>query len=165
MNQFSDRFGLQTFIHPTAVIGECVNIWHFSVVLADVTIGHNVSIGTGCEIGRGTTIGDFTRIGHGVFLPPNSKIGSNVFIGPSVTMTDDRRPVVNNHNYHAEPPVIQDDVSIGAGCVILPGVTIFKGARIGAGSVVTRDVPPNSLVYGEKATVRVENDYAKMGDM
>lgn len=154
MNHFSDRFGTRTFIDPSAEIGECVNIWHFTVVLANVVIGHDVSIGTGCEIGRGSKIGNGTRIGHGVFLPPNSIIGDNVFIGPSVTMTDDRYPVVNNHNYEAKPPVIEDDVSIGAGCVILPGVTLHKGARIGAGSVVTRDVPSNALVYGHRAVER-----------
>lgn len=147
------------FIDPRAKIGKNVKIWHFTVVLADVVIGDNVSIGSGCEIGRGSKICDGARIGHGVFLPPNSFVGKNVFIGPSVTMSDDRYPEVNNSNYKAEPPIIQDEVSIGAGCTILPGVTIFKGARVGAGSVVTKDVPSNALVYGERAIERIKKEF------
>lgn len=150
-----NHFDTTIDIHPSAIIGNGTKIWRFTTILEGVAIGNDVNIGTHCEIGRGSIIGHDTRIGHGVFLPPNSRIGNGVFIGPGTIMTDDRAPVVNNPNYHAQPPVIEDDVSIGAGCVILPGVTIHKGARIGAGSVVTRDVPSNSLVYGERAIERI----------
>lgn len=146
------------FIDPSARLGENVNVWHFTAVLAGVAIGDNVNIGSGCEIGRGSIIGSGSRIGHGVFLPPNSFIGRNVFIGPNSVFTDDKRPVVNNPSYDANPPVIHDHVSIGAGCVILPGVTIYSGAMIGAGSVVTRDVPSNSLVYGDRAVERMRKE-------
>lgn len=154
MNHYSPN----AFIDPTAILGENVKVWHFSVILAGVAIGHDVSIGSGCEIGRGSIIGKGTRIGHGVFLPPNSIIGENVFIGPSTTFTDDKHPVVNNPDYEAQPPHVYDHVSIGAGCVILPGVKIYSGAMIGAGSVVTKDVPSNSLVYGERAVERMRKE-------
>lgn len=146
------------FIDPSARLGQGVKVWHFSVVLAGVAIGDNVSIGSLCEIGRGSIIGKGTRIGNGVFIPPNTMIGENVFIAPHVCMCDDKNPRANNGDYTANPPVIYDNVSIGAGCVILPGVTIYEGARIGAGSVVTRDVPSNSLVYGERAIERPSKD-------
>lgn len=122
--------------------------------MAGVAIGDNVNIGSLCEIGRGSFIGENTRIGNGVFIPPNTMIGKNVFIAPHVCMCDDKNPRVNNHDYNAQPPVIGDNVSIGAGSVILPGVTIHKGARIGAGSVVTRDVASNALIYGQRALER-----------
>ena len=129
-------------------------MWQFASVLAACVLGNNVSIGAGAEIGRGTRIGDNSRIGSGVFLPSNSIVGHDCFIGPRVCATDDRYPRVNNSEYKAQPPVIEDYASVGAGCTILPGVRIGKKAMIGAGSVVTRDVPAGGKVYGEKAKLR-----------
>lgn len=145
------------FIDNRAEIGVDTKVWWFAVVLADVKIGNNCSIGSHCEIGRGSVIGDGSRLGNGVFLPPNSVIGERVFIGPGVVFTDDRYPIVNNPNYFAQPPLVEDDVSIGAGAVILPGVRIGKGTMIGAGAVVTRDVPPKSLLRGEPARLKACN--------
>lgn len=136
-------------IHPSASIGIGTKVWHFTVILADVVIGNNCNIGSCCEIGRGTKIGDETRIGFGTFLPPNSVVGSRVFIAPGVTCCDDRYPQVNNKHYDAEPPIIGNFVSIGAGVVLLPGVKIGEGALIGAGSVVTHDVPAGATLRGE----------------
>ena len=72
-------------------------------------------------------------------------------LAENVTMTDDKYPVVNNKHYDAQPPIIEDDVSIGAGAIILPGVRIGAGAMIAAGAVVTRDVRPGGLVKGMPA--------------
>ena len=138
------------------IIGVRSVIWHFVTILSDVVIGDDVSIGSHTEIGRGSRIGDRTRISAMVFLPSHSTIGNDVFIGPGVIFTDDRYPRVlkSGEHYKAEPPVIEDDANIGAGSVILPGVRIGRGALIGAGSVVTRDVPPMTLVRGDKARQR-----------
>lgn len=140
-------------IDPTAKIGTGTRVWHFTVILADVVIGEDCNIGSCCEIGRGTKIGNRSRIGFGTFLPPNSRIGDDVFIAPGVTCCDDRYPQVNNHNYLAYPPVIEDHASIGAGVVLLPGVRIGQGSMIGAGSVVTKDVPPGTILRGEPARI------------
>jgi UDP-2-acetamido-3-amino-2,3-dideoxy-glucuronate N-acetyltransferase len=131
-----------------------VTVWQFASVLQDVVLGDNVSIGAGAEIGRGTVVGKDSRIGSGVFLPPNSVIGSYVFIGPRSVFTDDRNPSVNNPNYLAEPPRVKDHARIGAGCVVLPGVSIGINAMIGAGSIVVENVPDGGKVYGEKAKLR-----------
>jgi len=152
MNQFSN--GAFNFIDRSATIGKGTEVWHFAVVLADCVIGANVSIGAGAEIGRGSRIGDNSRIGSGVFLPSNSIVGHDCFIGPRVCATDDRYPRVNNAEYEAEPPTFSDYCSVGAGCTILPGVKIGIKAIVGAGSVVTRDVPAGGKVYGEKAKLR-----------
>lgn len=142
------------FIDPSATIGEGTVVWHWAVVLADVVIGRNCSVGACAEVGRGSVIGHRTRISHGVFLPSYSQLGDDVFIGPNVTCTDDRYPRAGNTDYRPLPPVIEDGASIGAGAVLLPGVRIGAGALIGAGAVVTRDVIPGQMVRGEPARVR-----------
>lgn len=152
MSQFSNH---GAFIDPTAVIGNDTHLWHFSVVLAGVIVGHHCNVGSRVEIGRGSTIGNYVRISSGVFLPSNSIIEDEVFIAPNCTFTDDRHPRAGNtQTYHAEPPYLERGCSIGAGSVILPGVRIGTGAMIGAGSIVTRDVPAHAHVRGEPARVK-----------
>lgn len=146
------------YISPFATLGKGTRVWHFAVILDNVTIGDNCSIGSHVEIGKGCTIGSRTRIGKGVFLPPNSWIGEDVFIGPNVTFTDDKYPMVNNPDYNAQPPVIEYRAAIGAGAVILPGVHISAGAMVGAGAVVTRDVPAGKCVRGEPATIHLRKE-------
>ena len=139
------------FVSETAKIGQRVKIWHFAVILDGVVIGDDVSIGSGSEIGRDSLIGSGTRIGAHCFLPSGSIVGKNVFLGPGVICTDDKYPVVNNPAYNAQPPVIEDWASIGAGAILLPGVRIASRALIGAGSVVCHDVGHHQIVCGEPA--------------
>ncbi len=139
------------FIDATVVIGEGTRIWHFAVILADVVIGENTNIGSHVEIGHGCKIGNRVRISHGVFLPPNSVVEDDVFLAPGVLASDDRYPRANNPDYHAQPPHFEQGCSVGIGSVILPGVRIGAGAMIGAGSIVTKDVPPKGHVRGEPA--------------
>lgn len=153
MNQFSDTNAFN-FVDKTAQLGSDVKVWHFAVILADVVVGDNVSVGSRTEIGRGSTIGNGTRISSGVFLPSNSVIGKNCFIAPNVTFTDDRYPRAGNDAYYAQPPILEDGCSVGAGSVILPGIRIGAGAMVGAGSVVTKDVPPQGHVRGEPARTK-----------
>lgn len=141
------------FIDPSARIGADSKVWHFAVVMPCVYIGDECSIGSRAEIGRGSIIRNRSRISSGVFLPPFSEIGFGVFIGPNTTFTDDRYPAAGNKNYKAEPPIVEDGASIGAGCVILPGVRIGARSLIGAGSVVTKDVPPDTTLRGDPATI------------
>ena len=152
MNQFTN--GAFNFIDQTAVLGAGTTCWHYCVVLADVVIGENCSIGSHAEIGHGTRIGNNTRIGKGVFLPPNSIVGNNVFIAPGVFCADDKHPCSGNLSYVAQPPIIEDHAVIGMCAVLLPGVRIGKLAFIGAGSVVTKDVAPGTKVYGDAAKLR-----------
>lgn len=147
------------FIDESAQIGLNTKIWHFSVILADVVIGAFSSIGSRAEIGRGCRIGSRVRISSGVFLPSRAVIEDEVFIGPNCTFTDDRLPRAGNKDYRAEPPVVKRGASIGAGSVILPGVTIGRKAMIGAGSVITKDVPDGATVRGEPARVRYMTNF------
>jgi UDP-2-acetamido-3-amino-2,3-dideoxy-glucuronate N-acetyltransferase len=142
------------FIDPSVKQGKGVVVWHFAVVLANCVLGDGVSIGSGAEIGRGTVIGDHSRISAHVFLPSNTKIGCYCFIGPGVVCTDDKRPRALNKIYLARPPQIEDGASIGAGAVILPGIRIGKNAMVGAGAIVTHDVPDDAVIRSEPARIR-----------
>lgn len=135
-------------IDPTVVMGDGCRIWAFTTIGAGVILGAQCVIGSCCYVGHGSILGDCVHLNHGVFLPNGSRLGHRVFIGPNVTFTDDKHPRVNNPEYHAQPPVIEDDVNIGAGAVILPGVQLGQGCTIGAGAVVTRDVPAGETWTG-----------------
>lgn len=140
-------------IGHTARVNMTSAVWHFAVIGDGAVIEGDCSIGSHAEIGRGSIIGAGSRVGKGSFLPSRSEIGKRVFIGPNVTFCDDKRPRAGNPGYKAEPPIVEDDASIGAGAVILPGVRIGKGALVGAGAVVTKDVPEGSVVLGNPARI------------
>ena len=157
MSSGQHRACIESYLDPSATLGEGSIAWWYSRILQNVRIGNHVSIGGGTEIGRGTVIGDHSRIGANVFLPPNSVIGARVFIGPNVVCTDDLHPRVPSPvdpPYDARPPVIEDDASIGAAAVLLPGVRIGRGARVAAGAIVTKDVPAFTMVVGGPARER-----------
>lgn len=80
-------------------------------------------------------------------IKPGHRIGKGVFIGPLVVLTDDKHPKAG-YLYKPQPPILEDECSLGAGAVILPGVRIGRGAMVGAGAVCTQDVPPFTTVIG-----------------
>lgn len=145
MNKISKK----SLISKDVKLGKNVTIWHFCN-LYGCTIGNNVSIGSFTEIRTGVTIGDGTRIQAHVFIPEGVSIGKNVFIGPNVVFTNDKYPSIRE-GFVPLTTFIEDEVAIGAGAVILPGIRIGKGALIGAGSVVVRDVKEGIVVYGNPA--------------
>lgn len=137
-----------TSVHSTVTFGEDCTVWAFTTIGARVHLGARCVVGSCCYIGRDSVLGDDVHLNHGVFLPNGSVLGHRVFIGPNVTCTDDKHPRVNNPNYVAQPPHIEDDVNIGAGAVLLPGVRLGQGCTIGAGAVVTHDVPSGETWTG-----------------
>ena len=129
-------------------LGEDTKVWHFATICDRTILGKRCVVGTCAWIGKSVVIGDDCHIQHGAFIPNRTLLGDRVFVGPNVTFTDDKWPLANNPHYRAQPPVIENDVSIGAGAIVLPGVRIGAGAMIAAGAVVTKDVEPGTLVRG-----------------
>lgn len=150
-------FAPTAIVDPTATFADdLTQVWHGTRVLQGVRVGKACKVGSGAEIGRGSTLGDRTVVSAGVFLPPNSVVGSRVFIGPNTTFTDDMYPRVHTPGtppYAALPPVLEDDVNIGAGATVLPGVRIGRAACVAAAAVVTEDVPPEMMAIGVPARI------------
>lgn len=145
------------FKHPTAIIesdaiGEGTKIWHFVHVREKVKIGKNCTIGKSVYIDTEVEIGDNVKIENFASLYKGVKVEDEVFIGPAVTFTNDLYPRAflwdeSRIGYTK----IQRGASIGANATVICGVTIGEYALVGAGSVVTKDVPPFGLVYGNPA--------------
>ena len=138
-------------IHPTVDLGADTVVWAYAILLADVVTGPHCSIGAGTQLMRGVRLGESCRIGAQVHLTNRMVLGDRVFVAPFAVFADDRRPRVNNPRYTPAPPIVEDDVAIGVGVVVLPGVRIGRGALVGAGAVVTKDVPPGAVVIGNPA--------------
>ena len=116
-------------------------------------IGTGTKIGAFAEIGRGVKIGENCSIGCGVFIPENVIIEDNVFIGPHAVFTNDKYAPSKGKWRELSPTVVGSGSSIGANSTILPNLTIGHNAKIGAGSVVTKNVPSLAVVVGNPAKI------------
>jgi acetyltransferase-like isoleucine patch superfamily enzyme len=133
-----------------ADIGENTVIRDF-VNLYKCKIGKNCKIAAFVEIQKDVTIGNSCAIEAFAFIPTGVTLEDEVFVGPHVCFTNDKKPKAVNPGWKVIPTVVKKGASIGAGAIIVCGVTIGEGAMVGAGSVVTKDVPPNTLVVGNPA--------------
>lgn len=139
-------------VHHTACLGDGSRIWAWSLLMEGVTLGKACVIGTCVEIGRRAILGDACRLQHGTALCDGAVLGNRVFVGSCVSLADCRYPRLDDKTQEVhEPPVIADDVVIGCNAVICPGVHVGRGAQIGAGAVVTHDVPDGWIVAGVPA--------------
>ena len=149
----NDNIGLHSIVAEDVEIGEGSRIWHHCN-LYGCKIGENTQIGSYTEIKQGAEIGDNCRFQSKIFVPEGTKIGDYVFIGPGVVFLNDKYPSAigaMEDNWELEPVIVEDEVSIGGGVVILPGVKLGYKSLIGAGSVVTKDVPSYGVVQGNPA--------------
>lgn len=147
-----------TFIHstaevePLAVIGNNCKIWRWVHVENYATINNNVMLGQGVHIGPGVYIGSNTRIQDGVSVYRGVRIEQNCFIGPKVVFTNVKYPKINRPAKYFDT-LVKEGAVIGAGAVIVCGITIGSNSFVAAGSVVTKDVPDNVLVVGVPAKI------------
>lgn len=144
------------FIHrladvKTTNIGDNTQIWQFSVVLEKAKIGGNCNINCHCFIENDIVIGNNVTVKSGVYLWDGLRVGNNVFIGPNVTFINDKYPHSKQYPENFLETRIEDNVSIGAGSIIMGGILLGFGCMIGAGSLVTKHIPPKTLWYGNPA--------------
>jgi acetyltransferase-like isoleucine patch superfamily enzyme len=146
------------FVHPAGIcetdqIGSGTRVWAFAHVLAGARIGQHCNICDHVFVENDVIIGDRVTIKCGVAVWDGVRIEHDVFVGPNVTFTNDPFPRSKVHLSELPRTHISHGASLGANCTILPGITIGTKAMVGAGSVVTSDVPPNAIVVGNPAYI------------
>jgi len=147
------------FIHGKAIvesgaqIGAGTQVWAFVHVLPGARIGENCNINDHVFIENEVQIGDRVTIKSGVQIWDGITIEDDVFVGPNATFTNDHFPRSKQYLDQYIPTVIGKGASIGANATLLPGIQVGRQAMVGAGAVVTRDVPPNAVVVGNPACI------------
>lgn len=145
-------------IHPLADvnstdIGSNTRVWQYSVVIAGAKIGSNCNICAHTLVEGDVVIGNNVTVKSGVYLWDGTRIEDDVFIGPNATFTNDPMPRSKVYPETFKGILVQKGASIGANSTILPGITIGPNAMVGAGSVVTKDVPAGAVVVGNPAKI------------
>lgn len=149
------------FVHESAYvddavdIGEGTKIWHFSHIMSQVKIGKNCIFGQNTNVATGVVIGNNVKIQNNVSIYTGIIIEDDVFLGPSCVLTNVSNPrsQVNRHSLY-EKTHIKRGATIGANATIVCGVTLGRYCFIGAGAVVTRNIPDYALVLGNPARQR-----------
>ncbi|VXA79882.1 dTDP-3-amino-3, 6-dideoxy-alpha-D-galactopyranose 3-N-acetyltransferase [Aeromonas salmonicida] len=134
-------------------IGKDTRIWQYSVVLQGAKIGTECNICAHTLIENDVIIGDRVTIKSGVYIWDGITIEDDVFIGPCVAFTNDRHPRSKIYPDEFSKMLIKNGASIGANATLLPGITIGRHAMVGAGAVVTKDVPDYAVVVGNPAKI------------
>jgi acetyltransferase-like isoleucine patch superfamily enzyme len=155
-------------VHPQGIcesdaVGAGTRIWAFAHVLAGARIGADCNICDGVFIENDVVIGDRVTVKCGVQLWDGTRLGDDVFVGPNATFTNDRFPRSKQLPTAFARTHVHDGASIGANATILPGLQIGRRAMVGAGAVVTRDVPPNARVVGNPARIIGYVDDVRLG--
>ncbi len=145
-------------IHPLSDvksknIGKNTYVWQNAIILAGAVIGDNCNINCHTFIENNVVIGDFVTIKSGVYLWDGLQIEDYVFVGPNVSFTNDPRPRSKQYPHLFNNTLIKKKASIGAGAIILGGVTIGEYAMVAAGALITKSVPSRALVLGNPAKV------------
>lgn len=149
----------EPFIHSHAlvddgaVIGARTRVWAFAHVLPGARIGEDCNICDGVFVENDVVVGDRVTIKCGVQLWDGVRLDSDVFVGPNATFTNDPFPRSREYLEQVPTTTVKRGASIGANATILPGITIGERAMVGAGSVVTKDVPADAVVVGNPAKV------------
>jgi acetyltransferase-like isoleucine patch superfamily enzyme len=160
-----DAIPVPPFVSPLAVVDESsslaagVKVWHFSQIREGVVLGENCIVSKDVYIGPGVKIGANSKIQNAVQIHDPTEIQDGVFLGPNVIITNDKVPrasgrdgsALNSSEWHKVGTTVKEGASIGAGSTIISPCVIGSWSLIGAGSVVTKNVPDHAMVYGNPA--------------
>ncbi len=142
-----------TVIYAGNKIGKNFQTGHSAMIREENEIGNDVSIGTQSIVEHNVKIGNRVRIHSGAFIPEYTTLEDDCWIGPKVCFTNAPHPKAPRAKEYLKGPIVKKHAKIGANSIILPGVTIGVNSLVGAGSVVTKDVPANKVVAGNPAVV------------
>ena len=162
-----------SFIHPSANVDPRASVGEGSRLWINVQVRENVSIGRDCIVSKdvyidcNVVIGDRCKVQNSVSIYNGVTVGDDVFIGPNAAFTNDKVPRAFNSDWRITPTRIENGASIGANATIVCGITIGEYAMVAAGSVVTKDVPPYTLVMGNpaRAYARIDRDGNKLEEI
>ena len=146
-------------VHPSVIIGKGSSIWNHCQVREGAQLGENCILGKDVYVDFGVKVGDNVKVQNGAMLYHGLTIESGVFIGPGVIFTNDKRPRAINPDgslktdadWEVGQTRVHYGAAIGAGAIILPGLVVGEFAMVGAGALVTRDIPAHGLVLGNPA--------------
>ena len=141
-------------VDKTAIIGEGTRVWNFVHVRENAEIGKECVLADYVYVGRGVKIGNSVKLENRATVYEGVTIEDKVFVGPHVTFTNDLIPRSFSTDWKIHPTLVKEGASIGAGTVIVCGISIGEYALIGAGSVVTENMPSHALAYGNSARIR-----------
>jgi UDP-2-acetamido-3-amino-2,3-dideoxy-glucuronate N-acetyltransferase len=158
----------QVFVHPTAIvdatqIGEGTRIWAYTHVMREASVGAHCNVGEHCFIESGAVVGNHVTIKNGNMIWEGVRLADGVFVGPQVVFTNDLYPrsprLSQARKRYADrrwlkTTVVEQGATLGAGAVILAGITVGEFCMVGAGALVTRSLPPYALAVGSPARVR-----------
>ena len=146
------------FVHPRGLcesdeVGPGTRVWAFAHVLAGASIGRDCNICDGAFIENGVSIGDRVTVKNQVMIFEGVHVGDDVFLGPGVIFTNDLRPRahIKRHGAELHRTRVHEGATLGAGVVVVCGLTIGQHAFVGAGAIVARDVPAHGFVLGNPA--------------
>lgn len=147
-----------SFVHGTAIIdpgasmGKDCRVWHWVHVCAGATIGNDCSFGQGVYVGNDVLIGNGVKVQNNVSIYDGVHLEDDVFCGPSMVFTNVHNPrAAIDRKSEFRPTIVRKGATLGANCTIVCGVVVGRYAFIGAGAVVTKDVPPFALMVGVPA--------------
>jgi len=141
-------------IDETAILGDGTRVWHFVHVRENAKIGKDCVLADYVYVGRGVKIGNGVKLENRATVYEGVTIEDKVFVGPHVTFTNDPYPRSFNTDWKILQTLVKEGSSIGAGTVIVCGSTIGEYSLVGAGSVVTENIPPHALAYGNPARIK-----------
>jgi len=161
MGKTKSKITINYYFHPTATveqdcqIGEATKIWHYSHIMKEAKIGKNCTIGQNVFVDSKAVLGNNVKVQNNVSIYDCVKLEDAVFCGPSVVFTNviNPRSHIPRKNEFRET-LVKNGATLGANATIICGITIGEYAFIGAGAVVTKDVPPYALVYGNPGRIK-----------